>query len=172
MQAVTSSEAQPAQKPRQQQQWTYKYKWQPCPTLCARNDRNCYEVEALIQNVLSFPNLPIRIHRVLPSLQADMHSMTALVEQMAGHFGKELTLYYIRKQPRLLEIDFQTVLQRCHDVQEVVGVRDVEIPQMLRKCPNLLLLSRQEMQQRYESIPRIVHFSSAQVWSVFCTSHM
>eukprot|EP00775_Hariotina_reticulata_P010951 gene10951-11105_t len=88
--------------------------------------------------------------------------MTTLVEQMAGHFGKELTLYYISKQPRLLVMDFQTVLQRCNDIQEVAGVRDVEIPQLLRKCPSLLLLTRQELQQRHENIPRMIHFNSVQ----------
>jgi len=88
----------------------------------------------------AFQTFRIRIHRVLPSLQANMQSMTALVEQMADHLARSSHCTTSGTQPRLLDIRLQTVLHRCNDVQEVVGVRDVEIAQLLRKCPSLLLL--------------------------------
>lgn len=81
--------------------------------MCAQGDERCYKVEALIQNVLSYPNMPPKICRYLPRIAADLNSMTALVEQMASHFGKELTLIYITKWPALLELDFSTLLQVC-----------------------------------------------------------
>lgn len=92
-------------------EWDYKYKWQTCPSVCAAGDDRCYKVEALIQNVLSYPYMPPKICRYLPGLSADLNSMTALVEQMASHFGKELTLLYIAKWPLILELDFSTLLQ-------------------------------------------------------------
>jgi hypothetical protein len=124
---------------------------------------HCREVEALIQNVLSFPNMPVRIHRLLPSITADINSMTRFVESMAAHFGKELTLCYIRKQPRLLNLDFDTVLKRCSNMREMLGIRDSDIPMMLRKCPQLLLVDSSALKAAYDHIPRVVGFTPALV---------
>lgn len=146
-----------------QQQWRYKYKRQPCPSLCSTDDMLCQEVEALIQNVLSFPNMPARIHRALPIIKADISSMTALVEQMARHFGKELTLCYIRKQPHLLSLDFDTVMSRCNSIRDLFGIRDSDIPQMLRKCPHLVMLDTQQARAAYDNIPRVIKFTPLQV---------
>lgn len=146
--------------------WTYKYRRTPCPSPCRQGEQLCCEVEALVQNVLSFPNLPMRIYRVLPNIRADVNSMTALVEKMASHFGKELTLCYIRTQPRLLELNFDTVLERCESTKQVLNARDTDLPQLLRKCPELLLMDPQEVKQRFDNIPRVVQFSPMQVQTV------
>ncbi|KAF6255200.1 hypothetical protein COO60DRAFT_1462321 [Scenedesmus sp. NREL 46B-D3] len=79
--------------------------------------------------------------------------MTALVESMASHFGKELTLYYIRQQPRLLNLDFDTVLNRCSSIQEMLGIRDSDIPQMLRKCPSCCWSTAKQSRLRTTTSP-------------------
>ncbi|WIA10223.1 hypothetical protein OEZ85_010425 [Tetradesmus obliquus] len=107
--------------------------------------------------------MPARIHKLLPAITADINSMTRFTESMAAHFGKELTLCYIRKEPRLLNLDFDTVLNRCSSMRELLGIRDSDIPQMLRKCPRLLLADSQALKAAYDHIPRVIAFTPALV---------
>lgn len=121
-----------------------------------------------MQNVLSFPVLPMRLYRSLANIKADINNMTSLVEGMSKHFGKELTLCYIRTQPRLLELEFNTVLQRCETTKQILNARDVDLPLLLRKCPELLTMDPQEVKQRYDNIPRVVQFTPLQVSPASC----
>jgi hypothetical protein len=89
---------------------------------------------------------------------------------MAAHFGKELTLIYITKQPNLLNLDFDTVLNRCSSMRELLGIRDSDIPLMLRKCPQLLLVESQQLKAAYDHIPRVVSFTPALVGSLQWTA--
>lgn len=120
-------------------------------------------VEALIQNVLSYPIMHPRVCRCLPRITADINSMTRLVEQMASHFGKELTLVYITKDPLILQLDFSTVLDRIKAFRELFGVLDSDVPMMLRKHPGLLALDSQELRQRYDNVRELTRFNTQQV---------
>lgn len=162
VQAVVADQAASKGK---KEKWTYKYKRMPCPSPCQKGETLCCQVEALVQNVLSFPNLPVQIYRALPRLQANINGMTALVESMASHFGKELTLCYLRAQPKLLELDFAAVLERCEALKKNLNIRDSDLPQLLRKCPHLLTMHPQEVKQNYEHIPRVIQFTPLQVCS-------
>jgi hypothetical protein len=110
--------------------------------------------------------MPVRISRLLPRVTADINSMTRFVESMAAHFGKELTLCYITKHPNLLNLDFDTVLKRCSSMQEMLGIRESDIPLMLRKCPQLLLVESHQLKAAYDHIPRVVSFTPALVGSL------
>jgi hypothetical protein len=115
--------------------------------------------------------MPARICRVLPDVvTADINRMTRFVESMASHFGKELTLCYITKQPKILNLDFDTVLNRCSSMRELLGIRDSDIPLMLRKCPQLLLVDSQQLKAAYDHIPRVVSFTPALVSRLYYTA--
>jgi hypothetical protein len=117
----------------------------------------------LIQNVLSYPNMPPKICRRLPNIAADMDSMTALVEQMASYFGKELTLIYINNTPDILGLDFNTVLQRIKGFTQLLGVLDSDVPMMLRKYSGLVALEPQELKLRYDNLRELTQFDNQQV---------
>jgi hypothetical protein len=145
------------------QRWDYKYKWQPCPSLCVTGDERCFKVEALIQNVLSYPNMPPKICRHLPGIRADLDSMTALLEAMSAHFGKELTLLYVNKYPSILELDFPTFTQRVKAFRELCGVLESDVPMLLRKFPGLVTLDPQEMRTRYDNLRDLTRFNNQEV---------
>lgn len=89
--------------------------------------------------------------------------MTSLVEQMASHFGKELTLLYINKYPSILELDFSTLLQRVKAFRELCGVLDSDVPMMLRKNPGLVMLEPHEMRTRYDNLRELTRFNNQEV---------
>jgi hypothetical protein len=89
--------------------------------------------------------------------------MTSLVEQMASHFGKELTLLYINKYPGILELDFNMLLQRVKAFRELCGVLDSDVPMMLRKNPGLVLLEPHEMRTRYDNLRELTRFNNQEV---------
>lgn len=163
LQAAAGSPTRQRKQRRSQQAWDYKYKWTPCPSPCEANDDRCRKVEALIQNVLSYPIMPIHICKYLPRSSADLNSMTALVEQMASHFGKELTLVYITKTPRILDQNFSTVLERIKAFRELFGVLDSDVPMMLRKYSGLLTLEAQEVRLRFDNLRELTGFNNQQV---------
>jgi hypothetical protein len=66
-----------------------------------------------------------------------------------------------------LNLDMATVLARCAALREVLGVRDTELPLVLRKCPDLLLLERTELTARHEHLGHATRFSPALV----CPGH-
>lgn len=148
---------------RARQRWDYKYKWQPCPSLCSPGDERCLKVEALIQNVLSYPNMPPKVCRHLPNISADLDSMTALLEAMSAHFGKELTLLYINKYPSILELDFPTLTQRVKAFRELCGVLESDVPMLLRKFPGLVTLEPQEVRTRYDNLRDLTRFNNQEV---------
>lgn len=148
---------------RARQRWDYKYKWQACPSLCSPGDERCFKVEALIQNVLSYPNMPPKVCRHLPNISADLDSMTALLEAMSAHFGKELTLLYINKYPTILELDFSTLSQRVKAFRELCGVLESDVPMLLRKFPGLVTLDPQEMRTRYDNLRDLTRFNNQEV---------
>jgi hypothetical protein len=92
-----------------------------------------------------------------------MRQITDLVESMADYFGSELTLYYIRRAPAILELDFPTVASRCRGLRDVLGVEEYEQPLLLRKCPALLLLEPQELRARYEALPQVLRLAPDKV---------
>jgi hypothetical protein len=92
-----------------------------------------------------------------------MDSMTALVEHMASHFGKELTLIYINNTPDILGLDFSTVLQRIKGFRELFGVLDSDVPMMLRKYSGLVALDPQELKSRYDNLRELTRFDNQQV---------
>lgn len=161
--AAAGSPTRQRKQRRSQQAWDYKYKWNPCPSPCEANDDRCRKVEALIQNVLSYPIMPIHICKYLPRSSADLNSMTALVEQMASHFGKELTLVYITKTPRILELNFSTVLERIKAFRELFGVLDSDVPMMLRKYSGLVTLEPQEVRLRLDNLRELTGFNNQQM---------
>jgi hypothetical protein len=120
-------------------------------------------VEALFQNVLSFPKLPNRVVAALPYLTQSLEGITALVEQMAAHYGKELAFIFLKTDPAILNMDFAAVLQHQEQAQQVLGMAAQDMPLLLKKNPSLLCMPLEVMRQRYEALPRVCRLPPQQV---------
>jgi len=149
---------------RQKAPWTYKYRRSRGPSPCAPDDTFCCQLEALIQNVLAYPYTPPRIHRRLDQLRPlGIDAVTDTVERMAEHFGAELALAFLRRQPELLELDFPTIDARARELRATLHVPEHEVPLLLHKNPGLLALEPAELRARFEALPRVLRFSPLQV---------
>jgi hypothetical protein len=100
--------------PVQQPDWDYKYPHRPCSSPCQPGDKRCLQMEALFQNVLNYPRLPIRVCQSLPNLEADISSITSTVEALNNRYGSELVLFWLRRQPRIVEHDIDTLVGWPH----------------------------------------------------------
>lgn len=150
--------------PQKQAPWTYKYKRTKGPSLCRPGDTFCAQVEALFQNVLIYPYVPPTIHKRLDQLRPiGIDAITDLVERSANHFGAELALYFFRRAPELMQLEFTTIAARCRDIRSTLGIPDYELPLLLRKNPKLMLLEPAELKARYEALPRVLKFTPLQV---------
>jgi hypothetical protein len=109
-QVAATRAAQPAASV-QQPDWDYKYPHLPCSSPCQPGDRRCLQVEALFQNVLNYPRLPIRMCQSLARLETDISGITTTVEALNNRYGSELVLFWLRKQPRIVEHDIDTLVR-------------------------------------------------------------
>lgn len=143
--------------------WDYKYSRTPCISPCRREDTRCHKLEALMQNVLSYPAMPLSVHRRLDRITASVEGITDLVERMADYWGKELALYFIRKCPLILQHEFRTVMNNCQHVQQLIGLQTSEMALLLRKNPALLILEPVLLHSRYEALPQLTEYNQQQV---------
>ncbi len=101
----------------QQQQQAFKYARLPCSSPCLAGDVRCEQLEAVIQHVLRYPRMPTRVCRWLPEIQTDVPTMTRSLEGLTRRYGQELTLHFLRRAPKLLNHELDTLVrhaQRAH----------------------------------------------------------
>jgi hypothetical protein len=166
--ASTSTTA-PAAATKQRAPWTYKYRRTRGPSPCAPDDLFCCQLEALVQNVLAYPYTPHTIQRRIDRLRPrGIDAVTDTVERMAAHFGDELTLAFLRRNPFLLELPFDTIEARARELRSALGVGEAEVPLLIHKNPALLSIEPAELRARLEALPRIMRFSQQQVTGARC----
>lgn len=114
-------------------------------------------VEALFQNVLGYPRLPVRVHHYIKHLDLDTEigQLTATVEKLTEQYGKELALYYIRRTPEILCYDYDTLAARAEQVRSMLDLRPAELLMILRKNPHLLCLEPQVARSRYNQLHKV-----------------
>lgn len=143
--------------------WDYKYHWQPCSSPCPLGDMECFKVEALVQNVLNYPRLPPRIQRCLYLLKSSLQDKTDVVEKLAETFSAELTLYLIKKEPSIIDHDFETLIGRVEALCRLLSLQERELLAYLRKCPHLLVLDSCLVQSRYNALQSMVRFTPEEI---------
>lgn len=112
------------------------------------------KLEALCQNVLMYPRLPLKIFRCLYDKPYELNEVTAVLEGLVDKYGRELCLYFLRRQPKLLLENIQDIEQRAAGLSELLGLNDFEVLLVLRKNPNLLLLDLNVTRERYFNLPK------------------
>lgn len=88
--------------------------------------------------------------------------MTATVEGFASRFGKEMALYCVRRYPFMLRHDFATLMSNFTEVQQMLGLREVEMTMLIRKNPNLLAEDASRTRERFRALPHFIPFDEAQ----------
>lgn len=144
--------------------WTYKYAHTPCISPCRADDVLCLQVEALCQQVLGSPRVIPRVNNFL-SLNpgTDIDAVTGLVERMAAYFGKELVLFFLRKQPTILQQSWDDMLARIESARSMLDLKPQEKMVLLCKNPFLLCLPASITRQRYSELYKALRLGHEEV---------
>jgi hypothetical protein len=92
-----------------------------------------------------------------------MDGITELVEKMSAHFGSELAFACIVKQPCILDVPFEIMLERCEKVKANIGYRESDMPLVLAKEPKILWLDSNIVKERFQALPRVLNLPQQQV---------
>jgi hypothetical protein len=121
-------------------------------------------MEALLQNVLKFPRMPPRVHskHCKGHLTADIPAMTHLLVNLEAMLGRELTLHMIRRQPYILNQQFEAVKARHDEIQHWLGLRPSDMILLLKKNPSFLCADPEFFKANFTALKRLLPFTPEQ----------
>lgn len=145
--------------------WDYKYEHYPCASPVDPMDMRLLKVEALFQNVLSFPRLPPRIHRFLLREGAyggaalTVEALTATVEGLNARFGKELVLNMVMRCPLLFLQKAEDLYERADFTRSMLDLKPHDMYMILRKNPLLMVMDPSISRARFNRLHRVTPLS-------------